>query len=68
MRDTSNTGQVNASCPTCGAKSVEVLVTVDSGLWERQFLQCRACRQALVTEWSNTHLRQPVAPLVTCSL
>lgn len=65
MKTASNSSQnpVDASCPSCGGNSAEIVVTVSSGIWERQFLQCKACSQALITDWSNTHLRQPAAPV-----
>jgi hypothetical protein len=55
MNDTSRHDTSTTTCPNCGGHNARATVTVNSGPWERQFLECSDCGQAVVAAWRNTH-------------
>ena len=55
MNDTSKHELATSTCPNCGGHNARATVTVSSGPWERQFLECSDCGQSVVAAWRNTH-------------
>jgi uncharacterized Zn finger protein len=61
MNTEMNLGMAVTECPACGGHEVIEMVTVSSGIWERQFLECGACGRAIVAAWRNTHHDAPAS-------
>lgn len=55
MKDDLALGSTQEGCPGCGGHAANETVTVHSGPWERQFLQCSSCGREFAAAWRNAY-------------